>query len=162
MRDVDDFLVTIATTYVNPADFRADGATTRRISFPAAQIDSRMLDASHRTVLTCLPSPVVSLPGTSCIAMYVCTNTPTRAGHAPKRSLITSILLPLTAHYRASRIVSFNLPRTAGSRNAHREGSPSTSPPLKIPPLPRVNFPFALGAIAIRKSATNGRALLVQ
>lgn len=34
--------------------------------------------------------------------------TPTRDGHAPKRLLITSILLPLTAHYRASRNVSFN------------------------------------------------------
>lgn len=62
--------------------------------------------------------------------MYVCTNTPTRDGHAPKRPLITSILLPLTAHYRASGIVSFNLPWTAcRSRNEHREGSP---PPLKI------------------------------
>lgn len=36
-RGVDDFPVAIATTYVNPADFRADGGT-RRISFPAARM----------------------------------------------------------------------------------------------------------------------------
>lgn len=39
--------MTSPKTYVNPADFRADGGT-RRISFPAAQTDARMPGALHR------------------------------------------------------------------------------------------------------------------
>jgi len=94
-RGVGDFPV--ATTCVNPSDFRADGAT-RRILL--------------QRLPACLPSPVVSLPWnvTHC---DVRTNTPTRDGHAPKRPLITSILLPLTAPRESFLLI-------CRSRNASR------------------------------------------
>lgn len=86
---------------VNPRTFAP--TAQRGISFPVAN-GARIPGATHCTRLL---FGAVSLAGTPCIATCVCTNTPTRDGHAPKRSLITSILLPLTAHYRASAIRFF-------------------------------------------------------
>lgn len=94
-------LPAIATAYANPRTFTPTAEHTSNFvcekppvhrTRPSILLSTRL--ARARDFITC---------GTSCIATYIRTNTPTRDGHAPKRSLITSILLPLTAHYRASR-----------------------------------------------------------
>jgi len=65
-------------------------------------------------------------------ATYICTNTPTRDGHAPKRSLITSILLPLTAHYRASRESFLLIYVDCRSRKRVERDHQESAPPLEI------------------------------
>lgn len=99
MQGVDDFPLSRRLMLIRELSRRR--RNTRRISFPGAEnlrcIARVCLSVSLETARDFIAC------GTSCIATYVCTNTPTRDGHAPKRSLITSILLLLTAHYRASR-----------------------------------------------------------
>lgn len=91
----------------------------------------------------------------------VCMYTPTRDGHAPKRLLITSILLPLTAHYRASRNVSFNLRVSPPLGNTRRKRSRPSSPSLKIRAFENQTFRFSHSRGAALAKAQNKIATLL-
>lgn len=101
------WLPATATAYANSRTFAPTAEQTSNFVCAESTVHSRA-----RLSLPCLPLStrrvlarviLLSVERRALLRMYVCTNTPTRDGHAPKRSLITSILLSLTAHYRASR-----------------------------------------------------------
>lgn len=134
------WLPATATAYANPRTFAPTAEQTsnlRRIS-GASRAPVSALPLSTRRVLARVI--LLSVERHALLRMYVCTNTPTRDGHAPKRSLITSILLPLTAHYRASRESFLLIYVDCRSRKRVERDHQESAPPLEI----RVKFPFAL------------------